>query len=215
MRNKILSVMLFLAITLSPAVAIAEPQIKDEEVDENKIVTNIHKLVDPETSLAKEEIAAREIKENLKRINRAKRNAALKARSLAGKPVIKADYRKEFSAVYAAAGKKFHVDPAILAAVHKVESGGRGNTTVASYAGAQGPMQFMPATFRAYAVDGDGDGVANIYDVDDAIFTAAHYLASNGADHRGSVDNALYRYNHSYAYVNHVLAIARGYGYVG
>ena len=72
-------------------------------------------------------------------------------------------------------------------------------------------MQFMPSTFNAMAVDGDGDGVARIGDVDDAIMTAAHYMASNGAA-SGQITNALYRYNHDYGYVYHVLGIAQSLG---
>lgn len=100
----------------------------------------------------------------------------------------------------------------IIAAVHFVETGQRGDTTIASYAGAQGPMQFMPATWRAYAQDGNGDGQSYIGSVDDAIFTGAKYLAANGGS-RGQVTNALFHYNHSMAYVNKVLGVARSIGY--
>ena len=46
---------------------------------------------------------------------------------------------------------------ALLAAIGQVESGHGANTST-SYAGAQGPMQFLPSTFASYAVDGDHDG---------------------------------------------------------
>lgn len=121
------------------------------------------------------------------------------------------DTRSEFTPIYQAAASRYGLDWQILRAVHLVETGGRGNTTVSSYAGAQGPMQFMPSTFRAYAVDGDGDGVTNIHDVDDAIFTAANYLAKNRA--ATDIRFALLRYNHSNAYVGHVLSIARSLGF--
>jgi hypothetical protein len=49
-----------------------------------------------------------------------------------------------------------------------------------SSAGAQGPMQFLPATFNAYAVDGNNDGKKNINNVADALYTAANMLAQNG-----------------------------------
>lgn len=122
--------------------------------------------------------------------------------------------RGGFEQLYAQAEKAYGVPRQILAAVHMVESGQAGDSNVRSYAGAQGPMQFMPSTFRAYAVDGDGDGAKSIYDVHDAVFTAAKYLATNGAA-SGRVSNALYRYNHSYSYVAKVLSIARSYGYQG
>jgi len=119
-----------------------------------------------------------------------------------------------FDSIYAEAEAKYGVPRQILAAVHSVESGQRGDTTISSYAGAQGPMQFMPSTFAAYAQDGDGDGVALINDVHDAIYTAARYLAANGGA-SGNIRGALYRYNHSYSYVEHVLSVARSFGYTG
>lgn len=117
-----------------------------------------------------------------------------------------------FDRIYLAASERYGVPPEILSAVHLTETHRSGDTSISSYAGAQGPMQFMPPTWRAYGVDGDGNGTANIHDVDDAIFGAAHYLAANGAA-RGDVRNALYHYNHSQAYVNLVLARARAIGY--
>jgi membrane-bound lytic murein transglycosylase B len=99
----------------------------------------------------------------------------------------------------------------LLAAVHKVETGQRGSTTVTSSAGAQGPMQFMPVTFRAYAMDGDGDGAKTITDLDDAVMSAGRYLAAGGAD-KGRYSAALYNYNHSHAYVSSVLGITHKLG---
>ncbi|MCB5184051.1 lytic murein transglycosylase [Methylobacillus gramineus] len=50
-----------------------------------------------------------------------------------------------------------------------------------SWAGAVGHMQFMPSTFRAYAVDGDGDGRINVWQsIPDAMYSAGHYLQSIG-----------------------------------
>jgi membrane-bound lytic murein transglycosylase B len=50
-----------------------------------------------------------------------------------------------------------------------------------SYAGAMGRPQFMPSSFRAYAVDFDGDGRKDIWtDDDDVIGSVAHYLAKHG-----------------------------------
>jgi len=119
-------------------------------------------------------------------------------------------------AVYLQASARFGIPWQILAAVHSAESGNRVCVTATSYAGAQGPFQFMPSTFRAYAVDGDGDGVANIYNFYDAAHTAARYLAANGAGTGpAGVRNALYRYNHAQWYVNKVIGIARTWGYQG
>ncbi len=50
-----------------------------------------------------------------------------------------------------------------------------------SWAGAMGQTQFMPSTFRAYAIDGDGDGKINVWESKaDAFASAAHYLSSIG-----------------------------------
>lgn len=50
-----------------------------------------------------------------------------------------------------------------------------------SWAGAMGHFQFMPSTYNYYAVDGDGDGIADIWDnFSDAIASAGNYLSSLG-----------------------------------
>jgi len=50
-----------------------------------------------------------------------------------------------------------------------------------SWAGAMGHMQFMPSTFRAYALDGDGDGRIDLWQsLPDAMHSAANYLQRAG-----------------------------------
>ncbi|MGB9130498.1 MAG: lytic murein transglycosylase [Thiobacillus sp.] len=50
-----------------------------------------------------------------------------------------------------------------------------------SWAGAMGHMQFMPSTFRAYAVDADGDGRIDLWQsLPDAMHSAANYLRRAG-----------------------------------
>lgn len=122
-----------------------------------------------------------------------------------------AGLKPEFAELYLAVEQATGTPWELLAAVHRVETGQAGDTAVRSYAGASGPMQFMPATFAHYALDGDANGIKQISDLDDAMYTAGRYLAAGGAD-KGSYRTALYHYNHSYAYVDQVLAIARRLG---
>ncbi len=105
-----------------------------------------------------------------------------------------------------AAAAQYGIDWKLVEAVWQVESGKRWQTTVRSSAGAQGPMQFMPGTWRGYAVDGNGDGTADVTDARDAVFAGARYLAANGAV--TNIDQALLRYNHAQWYVTKVKNIA-------
>ena len=102
----------------------------------------------------------------------------------------------------------FGPDWYILAAVGKVESN-HGQNPGTSYAGAMGPMQFMPSTWETSGVDGNGDGVANVMDPEDAIPAAARYLQVGGAPQDWY--RALYSYNHADWYVKKVLAVAEAY----
>lgn len=72
---------------------------------------------------------------------------------------------------------------------------------------AVGPMQLLPGTFAAWAVDGDDDGTIDPHDVDDAVATAAALLC--GASGRVTDERAaLRRHNASDAYVEEVLGWA-------
>jgi membrane-bound lytic murein transglycosylase B len=87
----------------------------------------------------------------------------------------------------------------VLAAIHLVETK-LGRVVGDSSAGAQGPMQFMPATWARY---GSGD----IHSNRDSILAAARYLKANGAPER--LDDALHHYNPTSKYVNAVKAYAQ------
>jgi soluble lytic murein transglycosylase-like protein len=76
------------------------------------------------------------------------------------------------AAVVAAASSCPGLKPRLLAAQLEHESGW--DSRAVSSKGAQGLAQFMPDTWRAYAVDGDGDGIKNVFDANDAIASAAH-----------------------------------------
>jgi hypothetical protein len=92
----------------------------------------------------------------------------------------------------------------VLAAIGKVETDhGRGPEV--SPAGAEGPMQFMPGTWAEYGVDGDGDGVASIWDAADAVPSAADLLCANGGGDPARLSGAIFQYNHAGWYVQLVL----------
>ncbi len=81
------------------------------------------------------------------------------------------------------------------------------------YARAMGPMQFIPETWRLYGVDGNGDGVINPDNIDDAALAAAGYLCYRGKDMstpRGWM-NALRAYNQSVPYARMVRDWAAAY----
>ncbi|MFD0688965.1 lytic transglycosylase domain-containing protein [Actinomadura fibrosa] len=99
----------------------------------------------------------------------------------------------------------------VLAAIGQVESD-HGRNAGRSSAGALGPMQFMPATWKSYGVDGDGDGKADIMNPYDAVPGAAKYLCANGAGRGGQqLYQAVWHYNHADWYVQKVLNLARAY----
>jgi membrane-bound lytic murein transglycosylase B len=104
---------------------------------------------------------------------------------------------------YGEAQRRFGVRWNVLAAVNLVESAFnklRNNSAT----GAQGPMQFMPATWRRYGLGGD------VQDAHDAILGAANYLHASGAP--DDLRTALHHYNPSSAYVDAVLRYARRIG---
>ncbi len=115
-------------------------------------------------------------------------------------------------ALYQTAATRYRLPWTLLAGIGMEETN-HGRNTATSSAGAQGLMQFMPATFAAYAVDGNADGHATITDPADSIYTAAAYLVASGAL-RGpdGVRQALFAYNHADGYVGDVLFYAHAYG---
>lgn len=78
---------------------------------------------------------------------------------------------------------------------------------------AVGPMQFIPGTWRSMGVDGDGDGVRNPQDIDDAAMSTAVYLCSGKTDlsKASDLNSAVLRYNHSQQYADLVISIAKAY----
>jgi membrane-bound lytic murein transglycosylase B len=101
---------------------------------------------------------------------------------------------------YRVAERRFGVPWNVLAAVNFVETK-FGKIRNTSAAGAQGPMQFIPATWRRYGLGGD------VNDPHDAILGAANFLHASGAPR--NLRRALHVYNPSQAYVDAVLRYAR------
>jgi len=110
----------------------------------------------------------------------------------------------------------------VLAAIGTVESG-NGTSSLpgvhsgANGAGAEGPMQFEPATFAAYdePVPPGGVDPPSAYDATDAVYAAARMLCADGAAGGADISAAVLAYNHSASYVTRVLALAQRYGESG
>ena len=85
--------------------------------------------------------------------------------------------------------------------------------TDGSFSRAEGPMQFLPGTWAAVAVDGDGNGKLDPQNLYDAAATAASYLCRGGQslDTPGGQSAAILTYNNSGAYVASVTAAEQGY----
>jgi membrane-bound lytic murein transglycosylase B len=71
---------------------------------------------------------------------------------------------------------------------------------------AVGPMQFIPSTWQLVGRDGNGDGAADPFNIDDAALSAATYLCARGRDLTTAEGwtAAIYAYNQSEAYIQQV-----------
>lgn len=146
----------------------------------------------------------------------------------------KLDIPEEYIAIYQQAEEIYGVPWTLLAAHHRMETIFSTMDPLLSPVGAEGHMQFMPCTFvgwshpscnglgqgdipdedkvnpeiiaayGGYGVDANGDGIADPYDIEDAIFSAANYLAASGAAD-GDLEKAIFNYNRSDKYVEDVL----------
>jgi hypothetical protein len=103
--------------------------------------------------------------------------------------------RADYQAAQAATGVGWYY----LAAINLVETD-FGRVAGPSTAGAQGPMQFLPATWAIY-------GHGNIHRPRNAIFAAARLQAAHGATQ--NIAGALYAYNPNGRYADAVLRYAR------
>lgn len=141
---------------------------------------------------------------------------------------------EDYIPLYKEAAEEYGIPWTLLAAHHRVETRFSTMDPLLSPAGAEGHMQFMPCTFvgwshstcsglgegdipeaektnpeviqeyGGYGVDGDGDGVADPFNLTDALHSAANYLSQNGAAD-DELEKAIFRYNHSDEYVADIL----------
>src|SRR5215211_569728 len=111
--------------------------------------------------------------------------------------------------IYQACGTQYGIPWQVLASINRIETAFGTNLNV-STAGAQGWMQFMPSTWKAYGVDANSDGRKDPYNPVDAICAAARYLNAAGGEE--DLRGAIFAYNHADWYVDEVLLYARQYG---
>lgn len=131
--------------------------------------------------------------------------------------LARSDIPSQYLALYAEAAQTCPGLPwSVLAGIGKVESdhgrsGLPGVHSGSNYAGAEGPMQFLPATFAEYdqPVPPGGTSPSSPYDPTDAIYAAARMLCANGAP--GDLRQAVFAYNHATWYVTAVLTWASRY----
>ena len=146
------------------------------------------------------------------------RTGGWQRRHLVGRPtaLAEADIPADYLSWYINAARTCPGLPwPVLAGIGKVESDhGRsdlpGVHSGANTAGAEGPMQFLPATFGEFAVNADPGQPLSPYDPADAIYTAARMLCADGA--RGGstagIEQAIFAYNHAGWYVSEVMSWA-------
>ena len=133
--------------------------------------------------------------------------------------LARGDIPTDYLRLYMAAGRRYGLDPWVLAGIGSVETDhGRlpapGVTSgVNAFGCCAGPMQFSivgsPSTWDRFGVDGNEDGHVSVYDPADAIPAAARYLLASGAP--DDYHAALFAYNHAEWYVAEVLAKAAEY----
>ncbi|TQK73072.1 lytic transglycosylase domain-containing protein [Nocardioides sp. SLBN-35] len=102
------------------------------------------------------------------------------------------------------------LDGGAFGAVHDTDGGAMDGD--ATWDRAIGPLQFIPSTWATWGADGNGDGVADPNQIDDAALAAARYLC-----HAGDLTDpdtwrrAIFSFNHSDAYVTDIADLANVY----
>lgn len=202
MKKIYLQIILFavLATMLSAFPSYLTSPVATAEVPEVKI--DFRETVTVSAKLAKTNIVLGE-SESQRRERESAELAAKQKENLQRTENVAVSYSTDLASLrslYRDAAARYGIDWKLIEAVHQVETG-KSASCKTSYAGARGPMQFMPSTFRAYAQSG-----SSICDLEDSVFAAANLLAQGGAA-EGDIDSALFNYNHSNAYVSKVKAV--------
>jgi murein DD-endopeptidase MepM/ murein hydrolase activator NlpD len=116
---------------------------------------------------------------------------------------------QQLVALWQGAGSAYGIPWEVLASINKVESN-FGRNMGPSSAGAVGWMQFMPSTWERWGLDANGDGVADPWNPEDAIYAAARYLSAAGGTQ--DISRGVFAYNHAQWYVDEVLQLAHTFG---
>lgn len=85
------------------------------------------------------------------------------------------------------------------------------NTIPSSMYGAIGKCQFIPSSALHYGIDGTGDGVVDLFNTTDALYSMGNFVKRHGWKKGLSHDEQLrviYRYNHSESYAMTILAVS-------
>ena len=102
--------------------------------------------------------------------------------------------------------------PEVLALLKLTEQQGLDVFSIrGSYAGAFGLPQFLPSTYLRYATDGNKDGIIDLMNTDDAIWSISHFLSAEGWNSRVPLRenrDVIWKYNHSLPYIDTILKVA-------
>lgn len=83
-----------------------------------------------------------------------------------------------------------------------------------SWAGAFGLSQFLPSSYVKWAYDGNNNGRTDLFELEDATYSIANYLKSNGwGKTKEEQRDAVWHYNNSTAYVDAVLKLSEKIGF--
>jgi len=128
-------------------------------------------------------------------------------------PAAVADIPPDYLLLYQEAGLAFDIPWEVLAGIGKVECDHGRDPGPACWqeghtnsAGAGGPMQFLASTWQQYGIAANGGSTPDRWNAADAIVSAANFLKHDGAP--DNIEQAVFAYNHSDAYVQQVLAWA-------